>query len=68
MGFYTWRYRLEPTATGTELTESYDAQPPVPKLMSWLTEKWVGSIDRDAGLHHGMVTTLQRIKAAAETG
>lgn len=68
MGSYTWRYRLEPTATGTELTESYDAEPPVPKLMSWLTEKWVGSTDRDAELHDGMVTTLQRIKTAAETG
>ncbi len=67
MGSYTWRYRLEPTATGTRLTESYDADPPVPKLMSWLTEKWVGSSDRDADLHGGMTTTLQRIKAAAET-
>jgi uncharacterized protein YndB with AHSA1/START domain len=67
MGSYTWRYHLEPTATGTRLTESYDADPPVPKLMSWLTEKWVGSSDRDADLHDGMTTTLQRIKAAAET-
>ena len=68
MGSYTWRYRLEPTSTGTTLTESYDAEPPVPKPMSWLTEKWVGSSDRDADLHDGMTTTLQRIKAAAEIG
>ncbi len=68
MGSYTWRYRLEPTSTGTRLTESYDSEPPVPKPMSWLTEKWVGSTDRDADLHDGMTTTLQRIKAAAETG
>ena len=67
MGSYTWRYRLEATSTGTKLTESYDAKPPVPKPMSWLTEKWVGSSDRDADLHDGMTTTLQRIKAAAET-
>ena len=67
MGSYTWRYDLEPTSAGTKLTESYDADPPVPKLMSWLTEKWVGSSDRDADLHDGMTTTLQRIKAAAET-
>jgi len=53
--------------TGTTLTESYDAEPPVPRLMSWLTEKWVGA-DRDADLHDAMTTTLQRIKAAAETG
>ena len=67
MGSYTWRYRLEPTSTGTTLTESYDAEPPVPKPMSWLTQKWVGSSDRDADLHDGMMTTLQRIKAASET-
>ena len=34
--------------------------------MSWLTEKWTGSSDRDADLHRGMTTTLARIKAAAE--
>jgi len=68
MGSYTWRYRLEPTSIGTKLTESYDAEPPVPRLMSWLTVKWVGSADRDADLNAGMTTTLQRIKAAAETG
>jgi hypothetical protein len=67
MGSYTWSYRLEPTAIGTKLTESYDANPPVPRPMSWLTEKWVGSSDRDADLHEGMTATLQRIKAAAET-
>jgi len=68
IGSYTWRYRLEPTPTGTLLTESYDAAPPVPQPMSWITEKWVGSSDRDADLHEGMTTTLQRIKAAAEGG
>ena len=31
-----------------------------------MTEKWTGSDDRDADLHAGMVTTLDRIKAAAE--
>jgi hypothetical protein len=34
--------------------------------MNWLTEKWVGSNDRDADLHSGMITTLSRLKAAAE--
>lgn len=67
IGSYTWRYRLEPTPTGTNLTESYDVERPLPKLMSKLTEKWVGSADRDADLRAGMTTTLERIKAAAET-
>lgn len=67
MGSYTWRYRLEPTAKGTTLTESYDVDRHIPSVMNWLTEKWVGSADRDADLSDGMTTTLQRIKAAAET-
>ena len=66
IGSYTWRYRLEPTATGTRLTESYDVERPLPNLMRWMTEKWVGSHARDADLRAGMETTLQRIKAAAE--
>jgi uncharacterized protein YndB with AHSA1/START domain len=67
MGSYTWRYVLEPTPTGTRLTESYDVEQPLPKAMAWLTAKWVGSSDRDADLHEGMQTTLTRIKRAAET-
>jgi uncharacterized protein YndB with AHSA1/START domain len=66
IGSYTWRYVMTPTPSGTTLTESYDAERPLPALMSWLTEKWVGSDDRDADLRRGMETTLQRIKAAAE--
>jgi hypothetical protein len=34
--------------------------------MSWFTEKWTGSNDRDADLRRGMTTTLARIKTAAE--
>ena len=66
IGSYTWRYTLEPTDTGTRLTESFDAEKPLGPVMSWLTEKWTGSSDRDADLHRGMTTTLARIKAAAE--
>ncbi len=66
IGSYTWRYQLEATATGTRVTESYDVERPVPAVMSWMTEKWVGSSDRDADLHEGMQMTLHRIKQAAE--
>lgn len=66
IGSYTWRYELEPTPTGTRLTESYDVERPLPKLMNWLTEKWVGTDDRDRDLRQGMEVTLDRIKAAAE--
>lgn len=68
VGSYTWRYQLEPTSTGTRVTESYDVERPLPPLTAWLTEKWVGSTDRDADLRQGMQTTLSRIKQAAEQG
>ena len=68
IGSYTWRFVLEPTATGTRVTESYDVERPLPKAMAWLTARWVGSSDRDADLREGMQTTLARIKAAAEAG
>lgn len=66
IGSYTWRYVIEATAQGTRLTESFDAERPLGSAMSWITEKWVGSSDRDADLRRGMTTTLARIKAAAE--
>jgi len=66
VGDYTWRYVMEPTATGTRLTESFDATKPLGPVMTWVTEKWTGSSDRDADLRRGMTTTLARIKAAAE--
>jgi hypothetical protein len=66
IGSYTWRYVMEPTATGTRLTESFDAERLLGSAMTWITEKWTGSDDRDDDLHRGMVTTLGRIKAAAE--
>ena len=30
IGSYTWRYRLEPTANGTRVTESYEVERPLP--------------------------------------
>jgi uncharacterized protein YndB with AHSA1/START domain len=66
IGSYTWRYTLEPTGTGTRLTESYDVERPLAAPMDWLTRKWTGSEDRDADLRAGMQTTISRIKAAAE--
>ena len=66
IGSYTWRYVMEGTPTGTRLTESYDAERPLPGVMAWLTQKWVGGSDRDEDLREGMQVTLRRIKAAAE--
>src|SRR5262249_29673227 len=66
IGSYTWRYVLEPTPTGTRLTESYDAARPLGQMMTSLRMKWTGSADRDEDLRVGMTTTLARIKEAAE--
>ena len=68
VGSYTWRYDLEPTVGGTQLTESFTAERPLGRAMTWITMKWTGSADRDADLHEGMLTTVSRIKAAAESG
>ncbi|HVB69914.1 MAG TPA: SRPBCC family protein [Acidimicrobiales bacterium] len=67
IGSYTWRYVMEPTPTGTKLTESFNAERRLGRAMTWLTMKWTGSVDRDVDLHQGMITTLGRIKAAAES-
>ena len=66
IGSYTWRYVFEAIPIGTRLTESFTAERPLGRAMTWLTMKWTGSGDRDADLHQGMLTTLSRIKAAAE--
>ena len=66
IGSYTWRYVMAPTPAGTRLTESFDAERPLGSAMTWLTEKWTGSTDRDADLQRGMTITLARIKTAAE--
>ena len=67
IGSYTWRYVLEPTPSGTKLTESFDAERPLGSFMTWMTMKWTGSADRDADLREGMLTTLSRVKDAAES-
>ena len=67
IGSYTWRYAMEPLPTGTRVTESYHVERHLPAAMSWLTQKWTGSANRDDDLREGMTQTLQRIKAAAET-
>ena len=68
IGSYTWRYVIEPTATGSRITESFDAERPLGPVMTWITEKWTGSPDRDDDLRRGMTETLARLKAEAERG
>lgn len=57
-----WRYRFEPVAGGTRVTESYEVR--------WIPA-WARIIDiptnRHRELHEAMGHTLRRLQAAAET-
>jgi hypothetical protein len=61
-GYTTWRYELEPTATGTRVTESYDytAQPGAQTFV------YETLLRRPAAMNKGMRRTLDRIKASVE--
>ena len=57
-----WRYRLEPTADGTDVTESFElARTPLLRLY-WALLGWA----RGPTNRNGMRTTLERIKAEVE--
>jgi hypothetical protein len=60
----TWRYRLEPAADGTDVTESFELPGTLPNRLYW-------SVAGRARLRTnltGMRATLERIKAVAERG
>jgi hypothetical protein len=65
-GVCDWRYRMQPSGTGTTLTESYEVTKPDWAITNWFNGLLLGIDDRDADLLDGMRTTLARIKAAAE--
>jgi hypothetical protein len=58
-----WRFLLEPTDAGTKVTEIYEVH--------WIPT-WARCLDvptnRAKELRAGMATTLERLKAAAESG
>jgi uncharacterized protein YndB with AHSA1/START domain len=62
-----WSYELEPTDTGTRLTETRIAENGVTALSAGLTNTVLGGMDSfEKELVEGMNLSLQRIKAAAE--
>ena len=65
-GVCDWRYRMEPSGTGTTLTESYAVTKPDWAITNWFNGLMLGVDDRDADLLEGMRTTLARIKESAE--
>jgi len=65
-GTVVWRYRFEPEADGTRITESYEVTRPITRLGWFLIERMYGGRDRRAQLRAGMRHTLERIRATAE--
>jgi hypothetical protein len=65
-GTLLWRYRLAPEAGGTRVTESYEVTRPVTRLGWFIIERIFKAGDVPAGLHSGMQTTLERLRATAE--
>ncbi len=62
-----WSYELEPTATGTRLTETRLAENGVTQISAGLTKTVLGGMDSfEKELVEGMNLSLQRIKAEAE--
>ncbi len=62
-----WSYELEPTATGTRLTETRHAENGVSAVSTAITKAALGGVDTfEKELLEGMNQSLARIKAAAE--
>ena len=63
-----WSYELEPTATGTRLTESRHAENGVKPAANFTVQTLFGGVPNfERELIDGMNTSLARIKAAAES-
>jgi len=63
-----WSYELEPTATGTRLTESRHAENGVKPVSNLLVNTVMGGVPNfELELVDGMNASLSRIKAAAES-
>lgn len=63
-----WSYELEPTATGTRLTETRHAENGVKPVSNLLVNAVMGGVPNfEVELVDGMNASLSRIKAAAES-
>ncbi|PRZ44076.1 polyketide cyclase/dehydrase/lipid transport protein [Antricoccus suffuscus] len=59
----TWRYSLESTDAGTNVTESFELSKTLPLRIYWALLGWA----RGRTNRNGMRTTLERIKAKVES-
>ncbi|WP_205472950.1 SRPBCC family protein [Nocardioides sp. SYSU D00038] len=65
--YAVWSFRLEPTPTGTRVTQRREVPRGISKISTGLTTVALGGVPSFTGeLEDGMRQTLGRIKAAAE--
>jgi uncharacterized protein YndB with AHSA1/START domain len=57
-----WRFHLEPSGGGTDVTESFQLAPTIPLRVYWKLFGWT----RGRTNRNGMRTTLERLKVRAE--
>jgi Polyketide cyclase / dehydrase and lipid transport len=62
-GYTTWRYRLEPSRSGTKVTESFE----YPAQHGWQKLAYETVFRRPATMVRGMQRTLGRIKQSVES-
>lgn len=63
-----WGLRLEPTAAGTRLTQYREAPQGISEISVRLTKRFMGGVAKfTRTLQSDMATTLERIKAEAES-
>ena len=58
-----WRYRLEPSGDGTDVTESFELADILPLRVYWALFGWA----RGRTNRNGMRATLERVKAEVES-
>ncbi len=58
----TWRYRLEPSDGGTDVTESFELADVIPLRIYWALLGWARGRTNERGVR----TTLERMKAVVE--
>ncbi len=61
-----WTYRIDPAASGTEVTESFELLRDIPWYIRLWRRSFMGVKDREADLETNMRRTLLNLKIAAE--
>ena len=67
-GETTWRYRFEPSGSGTDVTESFEIVKEPGAIAKFFTKMGTGLpwSEREADMQRGMEQTLANLRAAAE--